>query len=122
MSKLERYIKDTAAALCLVDNFEIAENFNPNVVNKFLVNCFKNYAAFRLELLTSNEDYIKIKRDIVTKLTKLGVKYAINYFNIPISNDDVDKYVEKYLPVVIDYVSQKQIQLFTKMQEAADSE
>lgn len=123
MSKLEQYIKDVATAVCFVDNNRLADKNLLSVgnVNNFCAKCIKNYAAFRLELLTDKDnDYVTIKKEVVVKLVKLGIKYACARFGIAIASDDIDKYVEKYIPVVMDYVTEKKIDLFTAILEASD--
>lgn len=123
MSKLEKYIKDVASAMCLIDNNMLADEklLSVDNVENFCVKCIKNYAAFRLELLTDKDsDYVVIKREVVKKLVKLGVKYACTRFGIPLSSDDIDRYVDKYIQTVMDYVTEKRIDLFTGILEAND--
>lgn len=123
MSKLEQYIKDVASAVCFVDNNRLADKNLLTIgnINDFCAKCIKNYAAFRLELLTDKDsDYVTIKKEVVIKLIKLGIKYACARFGISLSSDDIDKYVDKYIPVVIDYVTEKKIDLFTAILEASD--
>lgn len=123
MSKLERYVKDVASAICFVDNNRLADKKLLSVgnIDDFCAKCIKNYAAFRLELLTDkNSDYVVIKREVVKKLVKLGIKYACTRFGISLSSDAIDNYVDKYIPVVMDYVTEKRIDLFTGILEAND--
>lgn len=123
MSKLEKLIKSTAAALCFVDNAQLADNSTLTVgnVKTWVIKCIKDYAAFRLELLTQPDSRAaKIKHEVLEKLIKAGIKYAAARFLIPIDSNNIDNYVEKYLPVVVEYVGSLKIELFTDLLNAAD--
>lgn len=124
MSKFEKFIKSTAAAVCFVDNVQLADRSALTVdnVKTWVIKCIKDYAAFRLELLTQPDSRAeKIKREVLEKLIKAGIKYAAARFLIPIDSNNIDRYVEKYLPVVVEYVENLKIELFTLVLNAADN-
>lgn len=110
--RLKRYISNLATAKVFAYDTNPKLNFDINKARRYFIQGLRNYCKLRLDLM-SKPEVIQVEHAIATAAVKIGIRYAIQHYNINLGNYTVDEIVDKMLPGILEDVHKLRYDTFS---------